>query len=170
MTLTDNLQVASTASGARAFARSKRTILVAEDSSDSREMLQVLLELKGYAVVSAADGYDAVQLAVREVPDLILMDLQLPELDGLSVAKELRLHSQLQAVPIIIISGNDPAKFRTKALSAGCDDYLLKPIDFERLDQILREEFLRRFAPATPEIQPTAVTLCHPAGLGLCRL
>jgi len=139
MTLTDNLQVASTASGARAFARSKRTILVAEDSSDSREMLQVLLELKGYAVVSAADGYDAVQLAVREVPDLILMDLQLPELDGLSVAKELRLHSQLQAVPVIIISGNDPAKFRTKALSAGCDDYLLKPIDFERLDQILRE-------------------------------
>jgi DNA-binding response OmpR family regulator len=102
-------------------------------------MLQVLLEMKGYAVVSAADGYRAVEIAMRKVPDLILVDLQLPGLDGLSVAKELRRHPELQAVPIIIISGHDPAKYRTDALSAGCDDYLLKPIDFDRLDRILHE-------------------------------
>jgi CheY-like chemotaxis protein len=139
LALTATPQAPSTAAGARAFPCPKRTILVAEDSLDSREMLQVLLELKGYAVVSAADGHRAVEVAVREVPDLILIDLQLPGLDGLSVARELRFHPELQAVPIIIISGHDPAKYRTEALSAGCDEYLLKPIDFERLDQILHE-------------------------------
>jgi len=102
-------------------------------------MLRVLLEMKGYAVVSAADGHRAVEVAVQEVPDVMLIDLELPGLDGLSVAKELRLHPELQAVPIIIISGHDPSKYRAEALSAGCDDYLLKPIDFDRLDQILRE-------------------------------
>jgi len=139
MALTGNIRVPSTASGALAFPCRKRTILVAEDSLDSLEMLEVLLELKGYAVVSAADGHRAVEVAVREVPDLILIDLELPGLDGLAVVKELRLHPELMAVPIIIISGHDPAKYRTAALSAGCDDYLLKPIDFDRLDQILHE-------------------------------
>jgi CheY-like chemotaxis protein len=102
-------------------------------------MLQVLLEMKGYAVVSAADGHRAVEVALQKVPDLILIDLQLPGLDGLSATKELRLHPELRAVPIIVISGHDPSKYRTEALRAGCDDYLLKPIDFDRLDQILHE-------------------------------
>ncbi|HEX3229031.1 MAG TPA: response regulator [Pyrinomonadaceae bacterium] len=139
MASTGNLQVPATASGAPAFPCLKRTILVAEDSSDSREMLQVLLEMKGYAVVSAADGHRAVEVALQKVPDLILIDLQLPGLDGLSATKELRLHPELRAVPIIVISGHDPSKYRTEALRAGCDDYLLKPIDFDRLDQILHE-------------------------------
>jgi len=102
-------------------------------------MLQVLLEMKGYDVVSVADGHRAIEVAVQQVPDLILIDLELPGLNGLSVARELRLHSELRVVPIIIISGHDPAKYRTDALSAGCDDYLPKPIDFDRLDQILHE-------------------------------
>jgi two-component system cell cycle response regulator DivK len=139
MASTGNLQVPSMASGALAFPCLKRTILVAEDSLDSREMLQVLLEMKGYAVISAADGHRAVEVALQKVPDLILIDLQLPGLDGLSAAKELRLHPELRAVPIIVISGHDPSKYRTEALRAGCDDYLLKPIDFDRLDQILHE-------------------------------
>src|SRR6185369_8574512 len=107
MASTGNLQVPSTASGAPAFLCPKRTILVAEDSLDSREMLRVLLEMKGYAVVSAADGHRAVEVALREVPDLLLIDLQLPGLDGLSVARELRRHPELQSVPMIIISGHD---------------------------------------------------------------
>jgi len=139
MASTENLPVTSPASGALTFPCSKRTILVAEDSADAGEMLQVLLELKGYAVVLAADGHRAVEVAVQEVPDLILIDLQLPGLNGLSVTKELRRRPELRAVPIILISGHDPAKYRTEALSAGCDDYLLKPIDFDRLDQILHE-------------------------------
>ena len=139
MALTGNLQVPSPGCSAPAYPCPKLTILVAEDSADSREMLQVLLEMKGYAVISAADGHRAVEAAVQKIPDLILIDLQLPGLNGLSVTKELRLRPELQAVPIILISGHDPAKYRTEALSAGCDDYLLKPIDFERLDQILHE-------------------------------
>ena len=139
MALTGNFKMPFTASGTLAFPCPRRTILVAEDSLDSREMLQVLLELKGYAVVLAADGHHAVEAALREVPDLMLIDLQLPGLDGLSVTKELRRHPALQAVPIIIISGHDPAKYRIAALNAGCDDYLLKPIDFDRLNQILHQ-------------------------------
>jgi len=139
MALTGNLQVPSPGCSAPAYPCPKRTILVAEDSADSREMLQVLLEMKGYAVVSASDGYHAVEVAVQNIPDLILIDLELPGLDGMSVTKALRLHPEFRAVPIIIISGHDPAKYRIAALNAGCDEYLLKPIDFDRLNQILHE-------------------------------
>jgi two-component system cell cycle response regulator DivK len=102
-------------------------------------MLQVLLESKGYEVISAGDGHLAVEAALRQLPDLILVDLQLPGLDGLSIAKELRLHPEFERVAIIIISGCDPWRYRDEALTAGCDDYLLKPINFERLDEILIE-------------------------------
>ena len=126
-------------SGVRDFPRPRRRILIAEDSADSREMLRVLLEVKGYEVISASDGHGAVAAALQAPPDLILVDLQLPGLDGLSVAKELRLHPEFEAVPIIVISGYDPAQYREEALIAGCNDYLVKPFDFERLDQILHE-------------------------------
>jgi len=102
-------------------------------------MLQVLLEMKGYSVISVGDGYSAVDVAVQHVPDLVLIDLQLPGLDGVSVAKALRLRPELRSVPIIIISGYDPAGYREAALHAGCDECLLKPIDFNRLYQILHE-------------------------------
>ena len=123
----------------------KATILVAEDSADSREMLQILLQIKGYAVALAGDGFEAVDVAVHEVPDLMLMDLDLPGLDGLSVAKELRLHRELASMPIIMISGYEPMRYRQAALNAGCDDYLTKPIDFERLDKILLDRVPAHF-------------------------
>jgi CheY-like chemotaxis protein len=120
----------------------KPTILVAEDSADSREMMQVLLEIKGYQVVSAENGIRALELAIRNQPDVLLLDLELPKLDGLDVARNLRLHAKFKRVPIIIVSGHDPSRYRQAALDAGCDDYLLKPISFERLN-----ELLDRFAP-----------------------
>jgi CheY-like chemotaxis protein len=138
MPLTGKTQIPPT-TPASAFPRPRRTILVAEDSADSREMMQVLLEMRGYDVISAGDGHLAVQVAVQQLPDLILIDLELPGLDGLSVAKELRLHPELKMVPIVIISGHDPSAYREAALGAGCDDYLLKPIDFNRLYEILHE-------------------------------
>src|SRR5262249_49108198 len=110
----------------RDHARYRATILVAEDSTDSREMMQVLLEIKGYDVISAADGLRAVDLALEKLPDLVLLDLQLPGLDGLSVTKELRLHPELEAVPIVMVSGYDSARYREAADRAGCDDYLGK--------------------------------------------
>ncbi len=116
------------------------TILVAEDSEDSREMLQVLLRTKGYRVIGAGGGKEAVEVALKQTPDLVLLDLELPQLDGLSVARDLRRHSNFQNVPIIILSGHDPMEHKQSALDAGCTDYLLKPVDFAKLDEILENE------------------------------
>lgn len=116
----------------------KPTILVAEDSADSREMMCTLLAMKGYEVCQAGDGVAAVEVALRTQPDLIFVDLQIPKLDGLGVVRQLRLYPKLKKTPIIILSGYDPAKYRQAAMEAGCNDYLLKPIDFERLEKLLR--------------------------------
>jgi two-component system cell cycle response regulator DivK len=125
------------AATAVARSRAKPTILIAEDSTDGREMMQMLLGLKGYDVISAANGLEAVEAAFTNFPDLILLDLELPRLDGLAVTRNLRRHPKFREIPIVVISGHDPAKHRQPALDAGCTDYLLKPIDFERLDEIL---------------------------------
>ena len=115
----------------------KATILVAEDNVDSREMMHVLLESKGYVVFEAADGARAVDVALEQHPDLILIDLQLPKMDGLMVTRSLRKHAEFKHVPIVVLSGFDPSSYRQAALEAGCNDYLVKPIDFERLDLLL---------------------------------
>ena len=122
---------------ADALSSSKPTILIAEDSADSREMMQVLLETRGYQVIAANDGRHAVEVALNSRPDLVLLDLELPKLDGLSVTRNLRLHPNFKDVPIVILSGHDPSRFRQDALDAGCDDYLLKPIDFDSLHELL---------------------------------
>lgn len=123
----------------RARSQARPIILIAEDSADSREMMQQLFRLKGYEVVAAGDGVRAVEAALQTHPDVIFIDLQLPKLDGLSVTKDLRSHPELKRTPIFIVSGHDPARYRKAALEAGCNEYLLKPIDFDRLDQLLRE-------------------------------
>src|SRR5262249_15662564 len=102
----------------RAAQRYRATILVAEDSDDSREMLQILLQSKGFSVVSAGDGLEAVDVALHELPDLILIDLRLPGQDGLSVTRELRLHPEFDSVAIIMISGYDCPRYRQAALNA----------------------------------------------------
>jgi len=132
----------------RAAQRYRATILVAEDSDDSREMLQILLQSKGFSVLSAGDGLEAVDVALHELPDLILIDLRLPGQDGLSVTRELRLHPEFDSVAIIMISGYDCPRYRQAALNAGCNDYLMKPFDFGRLDQILAEMIPARFLHA----------------------
>src|SRR5687767_15522479 len=125
---------------ARAFsvAKSKPLILIAEDSLDGREMMRTLLRLKGYDVIIAEDGVQAIDLALRNSPDLIFIDLELPRLDGISVARNIHRSKALRNVPIVVISGHDPSRYEAAALAAGCTEYLLKPIDFERLDAILR--------------------------------
>jgi chemosensory pili system protein ChpA (sensor histidine kinase/response regulator) len=115
----------------------KPTILIAEDSIDSREMMQLLLEIRGYRVLAAVDGVHALEVATKSRPDAILLDLQLPRLDGLSVTRNLRTKRVFQKLPIIIISGHDPNRYREEAIEAGCNDYLLKPINFDRLQMVL---------------------------------
>jgi len=111
------------------------TVLVADDSDDNRQMLQVLLAGKGYRVIEASDGEQTVERVQHENPGLVLLDLELPRLNGLSVIHRLRDELKLTDVPLVVITGYDD-RFET-ALAAGCDDYLVKPVDFDRLDAVL---------------------------------
>jgi two-component system, cell cycle response regulator DivK len=113
------------------------TIMVVEDFEDTRKLLRQSLELKGYRVVEAVNGWEAVEIAVREQPDLILMDLNLPILDGFSVVCMIRENDSLENVPIVAVSAYDSADFREDAFDAGCTEYVTKPIDFEKLDDLL---------------------------------
>jgi two-component system cell cycle response regulator DivK len=115
------------------------TVLVAEDHEDSRLMLKFLLESQGYRVVEAEDGLKAVEIASREHPDLVLMDVSLPLLDGLSATCRLHEQVSLRAVPVVIVSGHATAQDQAKALSAGCSAYLTKPIDFDQLENLLHQ-------------------------------
>ena len=115
----------------------KCTVLVAEDNEDVRLMMRTLLEMKGYGVVEAGDGQETVAVAQDARPDIILMDLQLPRLNGFAVARFIRQHEELKGVPILVISGHDPAKHRNLAIAAGCNGFVQKPVDFDHLEKLI---------------------------------
>ncbi len=108
---------------------SKPTILIVEDHDDTREMLSMLFKQWGCQVVEARDGREAVEVASRERPALILMDLSLPFLDGLDATRRIRESGHLGEVKIIALNGWGSASYNAAALAAGCDDCLVKPID-----------------------------------------
>ncbi len=108
-------------------------ILLVEDNEDNRDMLVRRLERRGYAVVVATDGAAAVDMAVAELPDLILMDMGLPILDGWQATSLIRHMPETQAVPIIGLSASAMAGDRERGLAAGCNDYDTKPVDIGRL-------------------------------------
>jgi CheY-like chemotaxis protein len=112
-------------------------ILVVEDHADTREMLRVLLEMRGCRVVEAEDGESAVAAAVAAAPDLILMDTWLPGLSGLAAVGRIREKQSLRNVPIIAVTGYATEQFRAQTLAAGCDECLVKPFDFERFDRLI---------------------------------
>ena len=112
-------------------------VLIAEDDEDIRLMMKTLLEMKGYRTAEAANGQEAVETAARERPDLILVDLQLPRLNGFAVTRFVRQHDELRRVPVVVVSGHDPARHLNLARAAGCNAYIQKPIDFDQLDGVL---------------------------------
>jgi len=118
--------------------REKKLFLLVEDFEDSRFMMRRLLEMAGYAVIEASDGEQAVALAISEQPELILMDLSLPKLDGLAATRQIRLYEEARNTPIVAISAHDSPESRTEALAAGCDEYVTKPIDFDQLGEVLK--------------------------------
>lgn len=107
-------------------------ILIAEDGDDARSVLKLLLENDGYEVAEATNGREAVTLAMRAAPALVLMDLSMPVMDGVEAIEHLRQHEATAHVPIIVLSA-ETGERRQRALSAGCDAYLLKPFDFGKL-------------------------------------
>lgn len=116
---------------------SKTTIMVVEDFEDNRFMMRRLLEMSGYHVIEAENGEQAVARAQSERPDLILMDLSLPLLDGLAATRRIRAFTELSETPVVAVSAHDTADFHAEALAAGCNEYLTKPIDFDELEQLL---------------------------------
>ncbi len=113
------------------------TVLVADDFDDTRLLMKWWLERRGFRIVEAADGLAAVELAVREMPDLIIMDIEMPEMDGLSATRRIRQQEGLQAVPIIAVSAYGAALWREPALAAGCDEYVSTPFDPEELRELI---------------------------------
>jgi CheY-like chemotaxis protein len=113
------------------------TVLVVEDFEDNRFMMRRLLEMSGYRVVEAVNGNQAVESAASVRPDIILMDLSLPQLDGLAATRRIRSQEDSRKVPIVAVSAHDSADFHAEALAAGCNEYVTKPIDFDQLVQLL---------------------------------
>lgn len=108
-------------------------ILLVEDNEMNRDMLSRRLQRKGYEVVVAIDGEAGVTMAVSERPDLVLMDMNLPVLDGWEATRRLKGMQETAVKPIIALTSHAMAGDREKAIGAGCDDYDTKPVDFERL-------------------------------------
>ena len=108
-------------------------ILLIEDNEMNRDMLSRRLERHGYSVVAAHDGQQGHAMASSEAPDLILMDIGLPDLDGWEVTRLLKKNAHTKHIPIIALTAHAMVSDRTKAFESGCDDYDTKPIEFGRL-------------------------------------
>lgn len=114
------------------------TIMVAEDFDDTRIILRKALEMNGYLVMEASNGQEAVDLVWKQCPDLILMDLNMPLLDGLAATEQIRQCKELcKDVTILAITAHDTYGMKEAALEAGCDGYLTKPIDLDNLQKIV---------------------------------
>jgi CheY-like chemotaxis protein len=110
-----------------------KKILLVEDDTLNREMVTRRLEWEGYQVISAKDGATAVALAESELPDLILMDMGLPVMNGWQATQRIKARTGTQHIPIIALTAYALAEDRDKSLAAGCEDYETKPINFDRL-------------------------------------
>ena len=108
-------------------------ILLIEDNEMNRDMLSRRLERKGYEVVLAVDGQSGVEMAQTHLPDLVLMDMSLPVLDGWEATSRLKTDATTQHIPVIALTAHAMSSDRDKALEAGCDDYDTKPVDLPRL-------------------------------------
>jgi len=118
-----------------------RTIMVVEDYDDTRLLLKQGLELLGYKVLEASNGQEAVDIADREHPDLILMDLDLPILDGIAATQLIRQHQHMDRVPIVAVTAYPLSYSRVKAFAKGCDEYMPKPIDMSELARVVNRYF-----------------------------
>jgi CheY-like chemotaxis protein len=120
----------------------KSKVLVVEDYDDSREFLKFILEDYGFDVLEATNGYEAVEALKNQAPDLILMDISMPVMDGLTATRRIREQKRFQKLPIIAITAQSEG-VRGRAFEAGCNDLLSKPLDFDDLGPVLK-----RYLPA----------------------
>ena len=119
------------------------TILYIEDNCDNRLLVRRVLEAEGYKVIEAEDGLAGMDFVQSETPDLVLMDINLPELDGYEVTKRLKQSPSMAEVPVIAMTANVMKGDREKTIAAGCDGYIPKPIDIDSLPNQIAK-FLRK--------------------------
>ena len=110
-----------------------RRILLVEDNEMNRDMLSRRLERRGYEVITAVDGQQGITRAQTDAPDIVLMDMSLPVVDGWAASRQLKAHAVTKHIPIIALTAHAMAGDREQALAAGCDDFDTKPIDLARL-------------------------------------
>ena len=113
-----------------------KRILVVDDEPDSRKMLKAHLEACGYEVSEAEDGFEAVEKALEELPDLVIMDMAMPLVDGVHSTRTMREHDRLRDVPIIALTAFG-AFYKPRAIEAGCNAVVTKPVDFTRLQPLV---------------------------------
>jgi CheY-like chemotaxis protein len=114
-----------------------QTILVVDDLDEGRSLLSHWLRMRGYRTVEAADGRQAVEVALRERPRLILMDMSMPQVDGFSAMRRIRASEQLRGVIIVAMSAHDQQEIHGAAVAAGCTEFVSKPIDPDKLEMLL---------------------------------
>lgn len=119
------------------------TVLLVEDFDDARSMMRTVLEMEGYRVIEAEDGRQACAHAAANKPDFVLMDLSLPVMDGFAATRCIRHEVGLTRVPVVAVTAHGTPDFRNRALAAGCDEFVTKPIDLKRL-KLIMGQLLRR--------------------------
>lgn len=125
---------------------SGRSVLIADDHEDTRLMLRTILELNRFKVIEAGDGETAVELTASARPDIVLLDFSLPLLDGLGVLKLIRANETTDRVPVIFLSGRAEPAPQLAARAAGCDDFLVKPIDLDKMMRLIERRIGARSA------------------------
>lgn len=118
-------------------AQSKYLILLADDSADSAAMISLYLQQQGYRVLTASNGEDAIKIALKTSPNLILMDISMPTLDGLGATRRIREDETLRDIPIIAVTAFGTEGFQRAAYDAGVSGYLTKPIDLDRMCNLI---------------------------------
>jgi two-component system cell cycle response regulator DivK len=114
-----------------------KKILIVDDNQDSRELVVKILKTRGYQTIEALDGEEALEKAVAERPDLILMDRSLPKIDGYEVTRRLKNQDEFKDIPIVALTAHAMRGDREKALEAGCEGYISKPINIRELPELI---------------------------------
>jgi len=130
----------------------KEKILLVEDNPRNMRLLEMTLRAKGYTLLEATDGGEALDMAVRKQPDLIIMDIQLPKVNGLDVTKKLRKTPEFKNTPIVAITAYAMKGDREKAIEAGCNAYLPKPINTRELPGMIAAMLLNRESAKIPTL------------------
>lgn len=119
-----------------------QTILVVDDFDDTRLMMRLWLERRGYRVIEASDGVQALEVARRESPQLVIMDIEMPQMDGLAATRLMREEANLRDVPIVAVSAYGAEHWRDRAIAAGCNEYVSTPFEPKELSNLIKSLLL----------------------------